>query len=257
MAEISVVIPVFNGSPYVAEAVRSALAQPETGEVLLIEDGSTDRSLSVCRDLAAQNGIVKLLRHSGGKNRGPGASRNLGVLHATSDLIAFLDADDFFYPERFKRSFPILKSNSAIDGVYEAIDTVFESPQWESQWRRDGKPLVTTLRFAPPPERLFDLLLIGDCGHLHVNGLLVRRRLLDRCGHFHEGLRRCQDTHLWIKMAALGRLAPGRLSETVGARRVHEGNRFSCPSLTEIVPIRSAMWRSLLAWGRDQYRSAR
>ena len=79
LMEVSVIIPVYNAAAYVGQAVRSALEQPETREVILIEDGSQDTSLQVCRELEGAFDSVRLLRHPDGKNLGAGASRNLGI----------------------------------------------------------------------------------------------------------------------------------------------------------------------------------
>ncbi len=73
--EVSVVIPVYNAVPYVRQAVESALAQSQVREVLMVEDGSPDNALEVCRELAAEYPRVVLLRHPNGENRGAGASR--------------------------------------------------------------------------------------------------------------------------------------------------------------------------------------
>ena len=98
---VSVVIPVYQAAAFVEQAVESALAQPETGEVLLVEDGSGDGSLAECERLAAGDGRVRLLRHPNGENRGAGASRNLGIEQSTCPLVAFLDADDYYLLGRF------------------------------------------------------------------------------------------------------------------------------------------------------------
>ena len=71
---ISVIIPVYNAAAYVAQAVDSALEQPETGEVILVEDGSQDASLEVCRMLAEENLQVRLYQHPNGGNRVAGPS---------------------------------------------------------------------------------------------------------------------------------------------------------------------------------------
>ena len=102
---ISVIIPVYNAADFVANAVQSALDQPETVEVLLIEDGAPDNSLEVCQALTEQYETVRLYRHSGGVNLGAGASRNLGMQNSTEDFIAFLDADDFWLPYHL-RTYP-------------------------------------------------------------------------------------------------------------------------------------------------------
>ena len=77
--QISVIIPVYNAEDFVTLAVESALAQPETGEVILIEDGSPDNSLTICQELEEKYNKVRLLRHPHGRNKGAAASRNLGM----------------------------------------------------------------------------------------------------------------------------------------------------------------------------------
>ena len=77
---ISVIIPVYNAERYLERAVASALEQPQTGEVILIEDCSPDGSLAICEKLAAAHpDKVRLLRHPDGKNHGAGPTRNLGI----------------------------------------------------------------------------------------------------------------------------------------------------------------------------------
>ena len=123
---VSVIIPVYRVEHHVEKAVRSALDQPETLEVVLVEDGSPDGSLSACRKLVEEFGPrVRLFRHPGGANLGAGASRNLGVKSARGGYVAFLDADDHFLPGRFAASVPILERDGSVGGVYEADGVVF------------------------------------------------------------------------------------------------------------------------------------
>lgn len=101
MIEISVIIPVYNAAEFLEKAVKSAAYFDEVKEIILAEDQSTDHSLEICRRLVSEIPKVKLFQHPNGENRGAGASRNLGIDHATSDFIAFLDADDYYLPNRF------------------------------------------------------------------------------------------------------------------------------------------------------------
>jgi glycosyltransferase involved in cell wall biosynthesis len=113
---VSVIIPVYNAAAYVNKAVESALMQPEVAEILLIEDGSTDNSLAICKTIAEKNDKVKLLFHKNNTNKGAGESRNLGVKNAKSDFIAFLDADDYFLPGRFEAEKKMFTDEN-VDGV--------------------------------------------------------------------------------------------------------------------------------------------
>ncbi|MFV9691842.1 MAG: glycosyltransferase family 2 protein, partial [Desulfobacteria bacterium] len=116
--KISVIIPVYNAEKYVRNAIESALQQPETGEILLVEDNSPDNCLQICRDLEKKHEIVELLRHPDGRNHGAGASRNLGIKNAKFDYISFLDADDYYLPGRFEAARRLFEKYHDIDGVY-------------------------------------------------------------------------------------------------------------------------------------------
>ena len=118
---VSVITPVYNAAEFVTRAVESALAQPETGEVLLIEDNSPDDSLRVCQELAEKYEKVRLLRHADGGNHGAGASRNLGMQNARFDYIGFVDADNFYLPNRFAKTKEVFAKHPDCEGVYEAI----------------------------------------------------------------------------------------------------------------------------------------
>jgi hypothetical protein len=224
---ISVVIPVYKAETYVKAAVESALNQPDTGEVLLVEDNSPDGSLEVCKTLAESHQRVRLIRHPGGENRGAGASRNLGIKSAKHDHIAFLDADDVYLPGRFDVPRQLFQTHPDIDGVYEAVGTHFENSVVRERWTSAGGKELTTLSERLKPEHLFDALVNGGKGHLHLDGILVKKRIFNRCGYFFENLRLHQDSAMMVQMAESGILIPGRLDTPVAMRRVHAGNRFS------------------------------
>jgi glycosyltransferase involved in cell wall biosynthesis len=254
---ISVVIPVYKAEAYLQEAVKSALSQPETGEVILVEDNSPDGSLEVCRALAELHPRVRLVRHPNGENRGAGASRNLGILKARHEYIAFLDADDFYLPGRFDFPLKLLQSHPGVDGVYEAVGVHFESAAARERWFSSGGNVLTTLSEKVEPEHLFDALVNGGKGHFHLDGLLVRKRIFSRSGYFHENLRLHQDTAMAIQMAEAGVLAAGRLEAPVAMRRVHAGNRFSMRAKDRVV-TGIQMRRTILWWairkGSDRQR---
>lgn len=102
MALVSVVIPAFNAESYLAACVASAQSQTLADiEILIVDDASTDATLTVARRLAASDPRVKVI--AAPCNRGPAAARNLGLEAARGQWIALLDADDAFEPERLAR----------------------------------------------------------------------------------------------------------------------------------------------------------
>ena len=236
---ISVIIPVYNAAAYVAQAVDSALEQPETGEVILVEDGSQDASLEVCRMLADENPRVRLYQHPNGGNRGAGPSRNLGMAKSTCSTIAFLDADDFYLPGRFSIPVQLLAQDAECDGVYEAVGIHFENESARQRWQASnmGHVRMTTLVRQVAPEELFRVLIKGGSGHIHLNGLVIRRSLLEKCGYMDEEIADTlhEDTDFILRAAAVGRLLPGRIDQPTSMRRVHESNRVSAPRAETII----------------------
>jgi glycosyltransferase involved in cell wall biosynthesis len=237
-------MPVWNAEDYVEEAVHSALALPQSLEVLLVEDGSTDGSLAVCRRLAEESDRVRLLRHPGGQNRGPGESRNVGIWHAWGRYIAFLDADDRYLPNRFEVDVPLLEREGAVDGVYGAVATEFEEGYAPMA---GGDREVTTLEAPVPAAELLAVLLEGVHGAMCTDGVTVRREVFRRAGLFDPDLRLAQDTAMWLKLAASCTLVAGSIEEPVAVRRRQPGNRAT-PENPLWRESACACLSSVLAW---------
>lgn len=257
--KVSIIIPVYNAADFVREAVESVLCQPETAEIILVEDGSTDNSLDVCQTLAAEFSPVRLYRHPDNGNHGSAAARNLGIRQAAYPYVAFLDADDFFVPGRFATARKLFKEQPDIDGVYEAIGTHFQNEAARQSWFAAGHDSgLTTMNQTVPPERLFETMMKGDQGHFSGDGLVVKRTIFEKSGLFDERLIYYQDTDLWTKMAATARLVPGHLDRAVAMRRIHGHNRF--PARQSLV-IRQKygvmMWRNLWRWSLQRLEPAR
>ncbi|QQC63087.1 glycosyltransferase family 2 protein [Paraburkholderia ginsengisoli] len=96
MTPISILIPCYNGSATLARALQSCLIQPEAAQIVVIDDGSTDASADIVAHYGRLDPRVGLLRMP--YNGGAARARNWGALHATHELLAFLDADDEYLP---------------------------------------------------------------------------------------------------------------------------------------------------------------
>jgi glycosyltransferase involved in cell wall biosynthesis len=250
--KISVVIPFYNAKKFVSYAVETALQQPETGEVLLIEDGSPDGGLEVCQSLAQQYPRVKLLRHEDGKNHGASKSRNLGIQSASFAYIAFLDADDFFLPDRFSKTIEVFHSSQEVDGVYEAIGTIFQNDSVKEFWSHLNFKEITTVKERIGPEELFKRLMESSIGYFHLDGFTVRKTLFDNAGYFSEKLNFYEDTDLIFRMSVKGNLFPGSIEKPVAMRRVHDLNRITYHQADKRKSFNSYneyCW-SFLEWGR-------
>lgn len=109
---ISVVIPVYNVENYISECIDSVLNQLEIPyEIILIDDGSTDRSYEICKLYAEKYSGIKLISQ---KNQGVAAARNRGIDEAKGDWILFIDSDDIINENLLKDFSPFLKNNCDI-----------------------------------------------------------------------------------------------------------------------------------------------
>lgn len=221
---ISVIIPVFNASRFLEKAVQSVLAQEEVNEILLIEDGSTDNSLEVCRRLATEFEKIKLLQHPNGENKGAGASRNVGLKNASQKFIAFLDADDFYLEGRFKNHLKYLNLNNEIDATFGAVKAEFETEKSE---RLYTKEVVTTISdtACSSSQQILDAVLEGK-GFIHLNGLTLRRSSLKNDLVFDEHLRQAQDADFLYQLLLKKNVKSENTDEIVAVRFVHDGNRI-------------------------------
>ncbi len=201
---VSVIIPVRDRENLVAEAVRSALAQDVEGlEVIVVDDGSTDRSVSAA---ASCGGAVRVLRHD--SSRGPSAARNTGLAHACADWVAFLDSDDTY----LDGSLPPRLARTA------AVDTVLVCANGCS-W--DGQHVLTPRLIEASPlsssEDPFLRLLRGN--FVLTSSVLARRSAVLEAGGFAEDMQRAEDYHLWLRLARRGVFS---FVETLAVRyRVH------------------------------------
>lgn len=252
--KFSVIIPVYNATLYVRNAVVSALAQPETAEIILVEDGSSDNSLRVCEDLVKQEKRVKLFRHPGGVNKGAGATRNLGVKNSNQEWIAFLDADDFFLPGRFSKMSHIFAEHRDIDGIFEATGFHFYSEPERDRFARRGDVLTTFSRAIVPEDMFKSFCPIGNLGYAVPSGFVVRKAALMQVGLFDESVAFVhEDTILFIKLAAECRIITGELITPVALRGIHDSGHISVPASLKCGYIsRLRMWRILFKWGRTR-----
>jgi glycosyltransferase involved in cell wall biosynthesis len=249
--EVSVIIPVYNAASYVSQAVQSCLMQPETAEIILIEDGSSDNSRDVCRKLADNHGIVRLFHHPNFENRGAGASRNLGMKNSSYEYLAFLDADDYFLPGRLSTAKKIFQAEPDCEGVYEATGMFVEDEVGLKRWKEAKRPdhRLKTLTKPVDSDRLGEALISGEVGHFSLDGLVLKKGVLNKSGYMDEGLKLHQDTNFIIRVSLVSKLLPGRLDRPVTMWRVHDHNRISAPrSDTQKYDDRMAFWMATYRW---------
>lgn len=139
MPKVSVIIPTYNRSGRVKEAISSVLAQTEPNlEIIVVDDGSTDDTRTVVESLAD-----KRVGYFYKTNGGPASARNFGLSKARADYIAFLDSDDSWPPNYLEVMLSHLENNSEFGAVYSPITVIYpdgneiksyKSPRGKSGW---------------------------------------------------------------------------------------------------------------------------
>lgn len=214
-ARVSVVVPLYNHARYVADAVRSALAQgPVLREVVVVDDGSTDNSAEAL--LAACGDDPRLVLWSQ-PNRGAHAAINAGLLRATGEVLAVLNSDDVYAAGRLDRLVAALDADPGADLAATGLGFM----------DGDGSPIANPWY----EEALAFHRASGDLGAALVNGnfvmttsnLAFRRGLLDRIGLF-APLRYAHDLDFLLRALAHGRRFALLLDEPLLSYRVHAAN---------------------------------
>ncbi|MGL6126514.1 glycosyltransferase [Chryseobacterium artocarpi] len=254
--KISVVVPVYNAEKFVSQAVESALQFEEVYEVVLVEDKSPDNALQVCRELAEKYSRVKLYQHPDKGNHGAGASRNLGIEKAEGDFISFLDADDYYLPNRFDAEKELFK-NDNVDGVYGAIGVHYYSEKAKEQYYKVFGDRLTTVYQKQQPRDVFPGLLNmrGTFGLFSLDALTLRKTSLKKMEYFFKPhLRLHQDTEFIFRLSYYLNLYSGIIDSAVAVRGVHENNRITKVDSREVKPAstRVVLWAEVNRWAESE-----
>lgn len=118
MVKVSVIIPVYNVEPYLKQCMDSVVGQTlKDIEIICVDDGSTDNSLDILREYAAEDSRIQIIEQ---KNAGAGAARNNGMRYATGKYLSFLDSDDFFEPRMLEKAYDLAEKDQADFVAYKS-----------------------------------------------------------------------------------------------------------------------------------------
>jgi len=180
---VAVVIPTYNHSHFLADAIASVERQTvRAAELIVVDDGSSDHP----EDVVAQFPGVRFIRQD---NKGLSAARNKGLSAARSDKVVFLDADDLLAPDAIASGLACFRRHPDAGFVYGAHRMV----------NAEGAP-ISKVKFEEIGPDPFVSFLKGNCIGMHATVLYDRQRLMAR-GGFNEKLRRCEDYDLYLRLS--------------------------------------------------------
>ncbi|MBE6963734.1 MAG: glycosyltransferase family 2 protein [Ruminococcaceae bacterium] len=197
MGSLSVIIPAYQAERYVAEAVASVRAQnwPGTVEIIVVDDGSADRTAEVARQL----GVTVLQKAQGGA----ASARNVGLRAAKGDLIALLDADDLFTAGALDALYAAMTEQKA-DAVF-AMAEDFVSPELTEAQQAELRPRN------------------GAYGGVLPGCSLIRRTVFETVGLFDETMKSGETVDWQMKLRDAG-IKTAQLSAVTLRRRLHLTN---------------------------------
>jgi len=231
MSSIDVVIPCFQYGRFLRNSVGSVSCQNvDALRVLIIDNASTDDSLDVARQLAAEDKRINIIAHE--RNLGPIASFNEGIDWATADYYMSLDADDLLTPGCLKRAMSIMDEDQSIAFCYGAereissdgtISNGIVGEQPDVGWR-----VSTGTEFIKR--------LCSKGYNFVANPTVVRRtRIQKSIGYYDPDLTYAVDMNMWLRLATRGKVAA--TSAVQGIRRVHPGQMTQVYRDTPVIDL--------------------
>ena len=189
---ISIITPVYNVERFLAETIESVLAQTYLHwELILVDDGSTDRSAEICKQYVEKDNRIKYFYKDNG---GQASARNLGIKKATGSYITFLDSDDLYLEDKLENHFNDLENHQA-DFYYGGGYMLFEN-------RTENKIEPYDWIYGEKTGKDFFNVLYHSCA-VNINTVLVKKGLFGHVGYFDEAteFRGTEDWDLWLRIA--------------------------------------------------------
>lgn len=229
MPKFSVVIPAYNCSHLIHQAVDSVLHQNFNDfEILIVDDGSIDDTQKVVQKYLSS----EKLRYIYQKNAGPGAARNNGIRNATGEYIIFLDSDDVFYQTCVESLAGFLDRNSNVDFLFTNYD-IFDENGVINSSGIDSWRIFRNIHYhvVGDDEWIFSeslsMYIIQYGGFMHTSGVTIKRKIFEEIGYFEEGYCYGEDDELYAR--ATYRSVSGYIDRVLSRKRNHSASLIHNP----------------------------
>jgi glycosyltransferase involved in cell wall biosynthesis len=191
---VSVIIPAYNYARYIPGAVNSVLAQTyQDYEIVVVDDGSTDDTRQALGD------SLHKITYVYQQNRGVSAARNVGLERSHGELIAFLDADDSWVPDKLDRQVRFLRDHTTIGLVCSGAEHINDGEGDASPTSPQPLDCSIWLNNGVIVKDAFSVLL--ETNFIITSTVVIRRECIRKVGTFDESLRSVEDRDLWLRTA--------------------------------------------------------
>lgn len=206
-AFITVLMPAYNTERYISNAIESILTQTYPFfEFLIIDDGSTDRTIDIIKEYAQKDRRVRVLTQ---RNQGPSKALNIGLQEARYDWVAIMHSDDIALPHRLERQINAVQANR----------TVVAWGAYAYHISEKGKILGLSRVGATTEEEFYTMLRNGELVHLIHPTVFMRKEAVLKVGGYNILFDGCEDLELFDRLADIGPILA--LPEPLVLYRIH------------------------------------
>ncbi|MBE9111568.1 glycosyltransferase [Nodosilinea sp. LEGE 07298] len=219
--KISIIVPSLNQGEYLRQCIESILSQQYSDlELIIIDGNSTDQSVEIIREYA-EHISTWVSEHDLGQSD----AINKGFKQATGDIVAWLNADDFYLPKSFQR----------IKDAYQANPS---SPFYFGDGLRVDKSGEAISRFFPTEKVLFDRqALVMGLNYILQPSTFINRKALEKVGYLDINLHYGMDSDLWMRLSSIG--VPQAVQSPLAASREYETTKTATGSFARVEELRN------------------
>lgn len=209
MPRVSVIIPVYNGELYLSETLDSVMKQTFTDwEIIVVNDGSTDKSLEIMEEYAALDERVRVISKPNG---GVSSARNVAMNNAKGEYFSFVDADDMWVPEKLEKQIAFMDKNPNIALIYSDISILIDG-------NIRTQNMFLNRKFHKG--HIFDQLFYFN--FISTPTVMLRKKIIEQHGNFSTRFRGIEDYDLWLRIADKNEI--GYINERLAIYRIHANN---------------------------------
>ena len=236
---VSIVIPVYNGANYVAEAIESALKQTYKNiEIIVVNDGSTDNTEKIVKKYGDK------IRYFYKENGGVASALNLGIKNMKGEYFSWLSHDDVYYPNKIERQIEELKNIDKDNILYSGFELINDKSEFLYAWEIASKNEYRKLNNS-----FYALLLSG----LNGCSLLIPKKAFYEVDFLNEDLKCTQDYDLWFKIFKNGYKIK-YMPEVLLQYRIHE-SQDTKRKLKSVIEEGNKLWIYMISnLSEDDYK---
>lgn len=217
--DISIITPAFNLESYIKITYDSIESQKIEWEWIIVDDGSTDNTIAIIEELNDIRVRLVKSKHTGNLS----VLRNVGASIATSELLAFIDGDDWYEKNALSEAIEYFKRNQEIDFCHtDTVNYIENTNRYEYAFK------VTKLQFINSSGEYLSRILRSN--PLTISSLFIRRQVFLQINGFNEKYKYCEDLDLWIRLLSTG-YTIGFIKKPIVYYRIRETSLFTTKRL--------------------------